>query len=68
MTSIFRWQGAIESASEAVLIAKTTRGGAEGVVASIVAQHPYDVPAVIILPVLGGAQAYLDWIAFEATP
>lgn len=67
MTAIYRWQGVIESASEAVLIAKTTSGQAEGVVASIVAQHPYDVPAVIVLPILGGAPVYLDWIASEAS-
>ena len=67
MTSIYRWQGVIESAGEVVLIAKTTSAQAQAVVASIVAQHPYDLPAVIVLPVLGGAQGYLDWIASEAS-
>ena len=65
MTSIYRWQGAIESAIETVLIAKTTSAQSRGVIASIVSQHPYSVPAVIVLPVLGGAQGYLDWIGFE---
>lgn len=67
MTSIYRWQGAIESATETVLIAKTTSAQAQGVVASIVSQHPYDLPAVIVLPVVAGAQGYLDWIGSEVS-
>lgn len=67
MTSIYRWQGVIESATEAVLIAKTTSAQAQGVVDSIVSQHPYDLPAVIVLPVVGGAQGYLDWIGSEVS-
>ena len=67
LRSVYRWQGAIESATETVLIAKTTSAQAQGVVASIVSQHPYDLPAVIVLPVVGGAQGYLDWIGSEVS-
>ena len=24
--------------------------------------HPYDVPEIIVLPVIGGAAPYLDWV------
>ena len=65
MTSIYRWQGAIETANETVLIAKTTSAQASKVVGHIVSQHPYDVPAVVVLPVVGGAAAYLGWIGSE---
>ena len=65
MTSIYRWQGGIESANEAVLIAKTTSAQAPRVVGHIISQHPYEVPAVVTIPVLGGAPAYLDWIRSE---
>ncbi|MGL4397660.1 MAG: divalent-cation tolerance protein CutA [Hyphomicrobium sp.] len=63
MMSIYRWQGAVEEAEEVVLLAKTAPALAEQVAAEIVAMHPYDTPAVLVLPVLSGSAAYLDWLA-----
>lgn len=63
MTSIYRWQGAVEEAREQQVIIKTTAAGADAVRAWIAAHHPYDVPEVLVLPVAGGGEAYLAWIA-----
>ena len=53
----------METAVEYVVSAKTTAAAAAAVVAAIVAAHTYDVPEVLVTPVLGGHPAYLSWIA-----
>ena len=67
MTSIYRWQGAIETAREVVLIAKTMPARADAVTANIIAAHPYETPAVLVIPVMGGSASYLHWIGQEAS-
>ena len=62
MTSIYAWHGKTETAEEAVLIAKLAAEGAGAAVAFITANHPYDMPAVLVLPVVGGSAAYLAWL------
>lgn len=62
MESCYRWQGAIETSSEAVLVVKTTEKQVSAVVDRIVTLHPYEVPAVVVLPIDGGHGPYLDWI------
>src|SRR5262249_10454281 len=45
MISVYRWQGAVERAEEAVMIVKTRASLAEAVRASVKATHPYNTPA-----------------------
>lgn len=66
--SVYRWQGAIESATEQLLVMKTTRDRLATLQATIVSLHPYDVPEIIALPVTGGLPAYLQWIVDETRP
>ena len=63
--SVYRWQGAVESAQEVPLLIKTTRARYGEVQAAIVAAHPFEVPEIIALPVGEGLPAYLDWVATE---
>jgi periplasmic divalent cation tolerance protein len=62
MTSVYVWNGATETGDEAVMIAKLAADGAERAVAHIVAHHPYETPAVLVLPVDGGNTDYLAWV------
>lgn len=62
MTSIYVWEGKIEEASETVLIAKTSASRAEDCIGFIRARHTYDVPAILVLPVIGGSADYLEWL------
>ncbi len=62
MVSIYAWQGAVERSEEVVLIAKTASGRAAACMAAIIAGHPYETPAVLLLPIAAGSAAYLDWI------
>lgn len=63
MTAIFAWEGAVEEANETAMIVKTVRARAEAVLAEIKRLHPYEVPARLVLPVSGGGEDFLGWIA-----
>lgn len=63
--SFYRWQGALESATEVPLLIKTTRGAYPLVETIIRTQHPYDVPELIAISITTGLPAYLAWLATE---
>jgi periplasmic divalent cation tolerance protein len=63
MDSTYRWQGAVEHASERQMIIKTTRAVVHRLLARLTSLHPYDVPEMLILPVDGGGEPYLRWVA-----
>lgn len=63
--SIYRWQGAVETAAEIPLLIKTTRAAYPLVEEIVRAQHPYDVPELIALSITHGLPAYLSWLATE---
>ena len=65
--SVYRWQGAVESATEIPLFIKLTATNYPALEAAIRNRHPYQVPEIIALPVDRGLPAYLDWIASETT-
>jgi len=65
MISHYWWEGKIERADEAVMIIKTRAALAEGVRAAVKEMHPYDTPAILVLPIEGGEPGYLDWIMAE---
>jgi periplasmic divalent cation tolerance protein len=65
MVSIYAWQGAVERAEEAVMILKTRRALAGRLSEAVRARHPYDVPAILVLPTLSVDADYAAWIAAE---
>ncbi len=67
-TSVYRWQGKVERASETLLLIKTTHVRFDALAARIVELHPYELPEVIAVEITGGLPAYLDWIARETAP
>lgn len=60
--SIYRWKGAVESAKEVLLLAKTTGHAFPALRDRIVELHSYEVPEVIAVPVVKGLEAYLSWV------
>jgi len=62
MTSIYIWEGKRHQDSEVVMIVKTTAGLADRVIAEARRMHPYDNPALVVLPLAGGSAPFLDWI------
>jgi periplasmic divalent cation tolerance protein len=67
-TSIYRWKGAVEAASEVPVLIKTRAALYPQVEAFIRAHHPYEVPEVIAVAVGGGLASYLAWVAEETRP
>lgn len=65
MTSVYRWQGRIERAAEAVLIVKTTAALVPRLVERVNALHSYECPCLVALPIEDGNPAFLEWIAAE---
>jgi len=63
MTSIYRWQGKVEQASEILLLIKTTRGAYPRLETAIKENHPYQTPEIVALPVEAGSGEYLSWLA-----
>ncbi len=66
--SIYEWKGAMETATEVTVIAKTTAGRADEAMARLRALHPYDVPEILLLPVTTGWPDYLKWVAEQCMP
>lgn len=63
MESVYRWKNAVEQARERQVIVKTTRARVDALLARLRQLHPYDVPELIVVPVVGGSADYLAWLA-----
>src|SRR5687768_14486537 len=59
----YRWQGALETAEELLIVFKTMRSRLEAFEKLVVDLHTYDTPEFIVLPLDGGNAKYLNWIA-----
>ena len=60
--SFYRWRGKIEEDAEQLLIMKTRRDMAARLEQALLAEHPYDVPEFVVLPIEEGSTDYLAWI------
>ena len=60
--SIYRWQGAIESAGESLLLIKTRANHIPAIESRLRELHSYDIPELVAIPIRLGAQPYLDWL------
>lgn len=64
MESMYWWEGKIATSSEYILILKAlkTSDAQERVTKRAQELHPYDVPCVMTLPVLGINESYKKWL------
>ena len=60
--SIYRWQGAVETADEVPAILKSTLAQADALIARIAALHSYDVPCIAVWPIGKLHSDYADWV------
>ena len=63
--SYFWWDNKLEHEEEALLIIKTTQQRFDELRAWVVANHPYDLPEVISLPLSDGLSDYIEWVKKE---
>src|ERR1039457_3565463 len=61
--SHYWWQGKVESSAEVLLILKTQKSRLSALEKLVLAQHPYDTPEFLVLPLSAGNKKYLDWLA-----
>jgi periplasmic divalent cation tolerance protein len=66
--SAFRWEGSVSVETEWQLVVKTAAARVDELSAWIAAEHSYDVPEVIAVPVVGGYGPYLRWVTDETAP
>lgn len=61
--SVYRWKGSVETSPEFLCIVKTTGAASERVRTAIQELHSYEVAEVVVIPIEGGSEKYLSWIA-----
>lgn len=66
--SVYRWEGAVETAQEWLCLIKTRADLYPALEQAIRAQHPYEVPEILAVPVSAGLEAYLAWLSASTTP
>jgi periplasmic divalent cation tolerance protein len=63
--SRYNWKDQIHCEPELLLLIKTTADRADAAVTAIRKIHPYDLPEIILLPVVGGLAEYMNWVNAE---
>ena len=67
-SAVYRWQGEIQHDEEHPLLIKTAQDRYAELEATIRANHPYELPEIIAVPIERGLPAYLEWVAAETKP
>ena len=65
--SIYRWKEKVEEASEWMLVIKSRRDLFPALRAEIEQLHTYEVPELIVVPIVDGSEAYLAWFDAQLT-
>jgi periplasmic divalent cation tolerance protein len=60
--SIYRWQGAVETADEIAAVLKTSNAEADALITRIAGLHSYDVPCIVTWPIDKVLGSYADWV------
>lgn len=67
LTSIFRWEKKIRREAEVLLIIKTRRIRLPALIRRVRGLHPYTIPEIVALPLVGGSAPYLSWLRNSTT-
>lgn len=63
--SWYWWGSSIQSSKEALLLAKTLRSQFPKIERTVRKVHPYQVPSIVMLPIVVGTDDYFNWISQE---
>jgi periplasmic divalent cation tolerance protein len=63
--SVYRWKSALQHDEEHPVLIKTTAERYAELEQAIRANHPYELPEIVAVPIERGLPAYLDWVAEE---
>jgi periplasmic divalent cation tolerance protein len=65
VTSVYRWQEDLHEATEARALLRSRASLLNDLTAYVVERHPYEVPNVTAVPLIGGNPAYFAWLQRE---
>lgn len=65
VTSMYWWKGDIENSQEWLCIIKTRTDLYKDVEGTIRSLHSYEVPEIVVLPIVRGYTKYLEWLSAE---
>ena len=60
--SLYRYEGKIERAEEVILLVKTTAAQFPQLELSVRANHSYETPEIVALPIIQGSAEYIQWL------
>ena len=63
--SVYRWNGATQQDEEHPLLIKTAEDRYPELEAAIRANHPYELPEIVAVPLAYGLPTYLHWVESE---
>lgn len=66
--SIYRWKGAVERATETLVVIKTDGERFGRLRDRVLELHTYDVPELIAMPIVAGSDRYLQWLGESLAP
>ena len=67
ITSIYKWEGSVQTDSELLLIIKTQQSKFNDVEKRIKELHENSIPEIIALPIIKGSEEYQNWIIKETS-
>ncbi|MEN6321209.1 MAG: divalent-cation tolerance protein CutA [Syntrophaceae bacterium] len=62
IVSTYRWKGSIETATEWQCVIKSREKLYTEIEKAIRTVHPYEVPEIIVIPIIAGSSDYLEWL------
>jgi periplasmic divalent cation tolerance protein len=65
VTSIYRWEGALQEDAELLLIVKTSEDRLAALAERLAVLHPYALPELVVVALSGGSERYLEWVRAE---
>ncbi|MGA2904511.1 MAG: divalent-cation tolerance protein CutA [Candidatus Korobacteraceae bacterium] len=65
--SVYRWKQKVQNEQEYLLLIKTTAEHATQLQSAFKVLHPYELPECVQLPIEGGSEEYLAWLAAEVS-
>lgn len=60
--SLYRYEGKIERAEEVIMLVKTTAAQFPQLELSVRANHSYETPEIVALPIIQGSAEYIQWL------
>jgi periplasmic divalent cation tolerance protein len=65
VTSVYRWEGAVQQEQEATLVAKTSYGKLTPAMEELKRLYFYQVPCIVAFPIAEGYAPFLQWVKEE---